>query len=380
MRRSMFFGDGVAFLAAAVAATRANAALQPRLQQSQEVWSATGTWNPTTVPSGDYYIQWLAANNVKVDFDSASGNKTACRLLMGSSTTGAELHFTSTAGTLTVDSGTSTNFVGIGASVTNTVGYRQLTMDGGTLTLNTGSTTWLGLGGPILWRLDILGDIWNGVGHHRQRRRQHGDSQRPRRRHRIGRICGNNGHGHARRQWRNRQCDHRRFSTYGTNTVTVENGGTLSLNSFSYVGTGTLSGTYALNLNGGTLKARQNNTSFLTGLTTNVKDNGATVDTGAYNITIAQSLQHGGTNATDGGLTKLGAGTLTLSGTNTYTGPTTVSNGTLALPKEVSLYNNNSGGVVGPPRTSPWLPVRPPFSTSAERASSPLPIFRLSAV
>jgi autotransporter-associated beta strand protein len=62
-----------------------------------------------------------------------------------------------------------------------------------------------------------------------------------------------------------------------------------------------------------------------------VKEGGAKLDTSIYSITIAKALAHGGVAATDGGLTKLGTGTLMLSGANAYTGPTVVSNGTLVL-------------------------------------------------
>ena len=55
-------------------------------------------------------------------------------------------------------------------------------------------------------------------------------------------------------------------------------------------------------------------------------------------------LQHGGSNPFDGGVTKLGAGTLTLSAINTYTGDTTVSAGLLVLAStgSILLDINNS--------------------------------------
>lgn len=89
------------------------------------------------------------------------------------------------------------------------------------------------------------------------------------------------------------------------------------------------------NFNGGTLKALADKTAFLTGLTrANIRNGGAIIDSGAFAVTIAQVLEHSdvvGDAVADGGLTKLGAGTLTLSGANNYNGITTVSNGTLVV-------------------------------------------------
>lgn len=113
----------------------------------------------------------------------------------------------------------------------------------------------------------------------------------------------------------------------GTLTVTGTNtnaggfnvtGGTLSVASDSNLGNPTA----PLVLDGGTLQ-------FTADATTNAARpvtlgaNGGTIDTQTNNDTIGGSI--GGS----GGLTKTGSGTLTLSGPNTYTGGTTISAGTL---------------------------------------------------
>ncbi len=85
-----------------------------------------------------------------------------------------------------------------------------------------------------------------------------------------------------------------------------------------------------LYLDGGTLRAAaSNNTNFLSGLTSaRVRVGGATIDTNGFDVTIGQSLAEDATSV-GGGLTKTGAGTLTLTGNNTFTGGLTVSAGTL---------------------------------------------------
>ena len=64
-----------------------------------------------------------------------------------------------------------------------------------------------------------------------------------------------------------------------------------------------------------------------------ISTNGVTFDSTNSSITISCALQHDTTlsGAPDGGLSKAGPGTLTLSGANTYTGPTIVHNGTLLV-------------------------------------------------
>jgi len=119
------------------------------------------------------------------------------------------------------------------------------------------------------------------------------------------------------------------FAGYGGSGTINLNGGTLATARDIVRGTGVVTDG-VLNFNGGTLKAATGyvaNLGFLSGaMTVNIQAGGATIDSNGFNISIAPGLLDGGGG---GGLTKIGTGTLTLSGANTYTGTTTVSVGTL---------------------------------------------------
>ncbi len=126
-----------------------------------------------------------------------------------------------------------------------------------------------------------------------------------------------------------------------TSTVNLF-GGTLALWSLYDPSSGSSA---TVNLSGGTLQALYNNPTFTAvtagTLTLKVSTNGATIDPAGYVITIPNPLTHdSGLSGPDGGLSvsdSLGGGTLTLSAINTYTGPTTVAAGTLALTGSGSL-------------------------------------------
>lgn len=91
------------------------------------------------------------------------------------------------------------------------------------------------------------------------------------------------------------------------------------------------------NFNGGTLHARGNSGNFLQALHgINVRPGGAIIDSGANDITIIQALTDAG-----GGLTKIGSGSLTLSGNLLYSGATVVSNGTLMISVPNAFASSN---------------------------------------
>jgi autotransporter-associated beta strand protein len=91
-----------------------------------------------------------------------------------------------------------------------------------------------------------------------------------------------------------------------------------------------------LNFDGGTLQATAASTSFMSGLThAYVMEHGATIDTQDFDVSIGQMLEHGGAASIDGGLAKIGGGTLTITGDLTYNGATTISDGTLLIDNQL---------------------------------------------
>ena len=150
-------------------------------------------------------------------------------------------------------------------------------------------------------------------------------------------------------------------STFNLGNGTV-GGGTLIVAKI-VPGTGGSTGTNTFNFNGGTLQASASTATLMAGLTAaNVLSGGAVVNTNGFNDTIAQNLLAG--SGSTGGFTKSGPsplplstttslnsglantvsdGTLTLSGSSTYVGATTVSAGGIQLSGTLS---GTSGVVV----------------------------------
>lgn len=144
----------------------------------------------------------------------------------------------------------------------------------------------------------------------------------------------------------------------GSGGLTKAGLGTLTLGStLSYTGGTTVTGgvlklasgivlptTGALVLNGGTLETVGNAT------VPDLSGSGGTVDVGAGTLTVNQNSNttYGGTLTGTGGVDKTGTGTLILTGTNTYTGPTNVTGGRLAVNGSVtSDVTVASGGNLG---------------------------------
>jgi autotransporter-associated beta strand protein len=112
------------------------------------------------------------------------------------------------------------------------------------------------------------------------------------------------------------------------------NGGVVNFSALANLGAG------AINFGGGTLQYASGNVDDISVRTVNFNSGGATLDTSGNTVTFANAVGNNGS----GGLTKIGNGILTLSGTNRYAGITVVSQGTLAL--NTTTYISNSAAIV----------------------------------
>ena len=133
----------------------------------------------------------------------------------------------------------------------------------------------------------------------------------------------------------------------GTLTLTAVNhyagGTTLNAGTLSFA-SGALGSTGTVDITGNsTLQWHGSNTQDISGRLKIENGVTATLDTHGNDVTFASSLQTG-TNQT-GALTKAGAGTLTLTGANLYTGGTTISAGTLQLGDGSALNGSVSGNI-----------------------------------
>ncbi len=179
---------------------------------------------------------------------------------------------------------------------TSTTGVGVYNMIGGTLTANAG----VRVGGTGIGTLNQSGGTINALG---------GIN--------IARIAG----------------------SFGTNNL---NGGTLStFNVASSTGQNAV-----FNFNGGTLQAQFNPPSatwFSGNIQANILAGGAVIDSSTNNVTISTPLLAGSPN---GGLTKKGSGSLTLTGVNTFTGPIVNTAGILFL-NSASTYPGGMTANVG---------------------------------
>ena len=126
-------------------------------------------------------------------------------------------------------------------------------------------------------------------------------------------------------------------ATACTGTVTLA-GGTLTVPGVDN-SAGSLTNQTFVNFNGGTLRFAAAATVVANDYSKfNVLESGAVIDTGTNGVTNNQPFVTG-VAGTDGGLTKQGAGRLTLASTNTYSGDTVISAGTLKLGAALSISN-----------------------------------------
>ncbi|WP_348935427.1 autotransporter domain-containing protein [Aquabacter sp. CN5-332] len=117
----------------------------------------------------------------------------------------------------------------------------------------------------------------------------------------------------------------------GTNTYssgTTVTGGLINFSDVNNFGSNNIT------LNGGGLQWATGNTTDISNKLNAIGAGGAVFDTNGNDVTFATALSDGGSG---GGITKQGAGSLTLSGFNSYGGPTTINAGRLAVEGGLAL-------------------------------------------
>ena len=115
----------------------------------------------------------------------------------------------------------------------------------------------------------------------------------------------------------------------GETAVNVTDGGTLTCTKMQH-GAGGSGGATTITLDGGTICANADSTTFVPNkadITVKVGANGGTIDVNSKTITLLRPILEDA-ESTGGGMTFKGGGVVTLASGNTYTGPTTVEIGT----------------------------------------------------
>ncbi len=156
---------------------------------------------------------------------------------------------------------------------------------------------------------------------------------------------------------------------YLTGSTNSYGGGTvLSAGTLDFVAGAIPTGAVAISFNGGALQWAAGNTQDASASIAAIASGQAAIlDTGSNSVTFNTGLSG------PGGLTKLGAGTLTLAASNGYGGPTTVNAGTL-----VALTTASLPGYCQWPRSrspappAPWLFRPATIRASSESTTSPI--------
>jgi fibronectin-binding autotransporter adhesin len=139
------------------------------------------------------------------------------------------------------------------------------------------------------------------------------------------------------------------YGTTGPSVLNLEQGGLLSTARVLANGSGTSS---IINFNGGVLQITTNSAGFIVVNAARVRDGGVKIDTMLNSVTIGQALLHSpleGDAAIDGGLTKTGWGTLTLtSNAGSFSGDVLVREGTLAVSAQLNAANPATSALGNP--------------------------------